>query len=719
MNDQLFWDVFKNKYLKNQVFYFSKLNRSTRKYDDIRSVHWCIQNRYWSLLKDKINRKEYLILHAKKKNVIFSIKEFDFFVQLFETFKDYFPLVPYCEILQEAAMNDNLLMLQYLYNLGYKGDVEKCLDFAISNRNSIMVRYLLETFVEIKITDIVFNRIITLSIEINDIGLLQYMKQHSGSSYDKLELGLQTACDCGRVEIFKLLYTPTIMTLKAYWFTCSTHHLEMFKYLVETFDKQITKEWYIEMARSCKYKSHQAILYLLNNDLISQDIFNSVRSTIAIDAFKNNDDVVYQQFKDTDSNQRLKTLYLSSVVGATDTLERVKQLLDMGLVVDNYSIILASKNSSFQVLDYLWSNEFRSRIPLNLFISRIGGVVNKNQFELLKFLIKNQYSLSNDHWWWLSLCKVDSNLLFIELFISAFVPSIEDISKGLTEAATFNCINIFRYLYNLLLERTTTPTSLDQSSYTNDAYESSATNSNKQILEYLIQQKAKHRNSILGRSASIEIAELLLSSGTHTITQETIPNIVEGNDINVVQYLVQLIPLETDFRDQSINRAIIKSIQQAKFQYFKFLLDHSNDRQDPSILIAIGNSGNMQMMVYYCQNCSIPQTNFRPFFLRVIENGHLPLAKYLIDKIDIETLLDARLFYKLIRSNHIHLLEYFKVPISLTSNIFKQTIKLSSHMPINDYEKYNSYLKDFISFCINPKKPISQKKKGVFSFLKK
>ncbi|KAF2074503.1 hypothetical protein CYY_004208 [Polysphondylium violaceum] len=726
--DQLFRNVYNNKFLNRNIQYFIKLNRVTRKYDDLCGVNFMIQNKYWCLLKDKLKRKEYLAITPHQKNIIFSIPDFDLFLMVFNRFKHYYP-VAYPPLLQEATKKDNLEILVYLHKLGYKGTMNVCLDDAIRNKNSAMVRYLLEKFDYCLVAENkFFGMILNFATEINDLEMVKYMlknkQQHM--TFDKLEVALQVACANGSLEIFQLLYsTRGNMTPFLYWFTTTICHFEMFMYLLHTFKSSIKQEWYIEIAKTCKYKSHEIVLYLLQHELIDQDTWNTVKTTIALDAFKNNDMQVYQQFKDSDS--RLKTLYLSSVKGATDSLERVKELLSMGLMVDIYSVSMASKNpNSPEILEYLWRQEFCSTFSLNLFVSKIGGVVKCNQYLLLQFLIKNQYDLSKEQWWWCDMAKVDRNLPFIQLFLSKYPPDdqmrVAHLSNGLSEAATFNSINTFKYLYDLLLLES------DQSPQLySEAYKKAVANSNIDIIEHFIQKNTPHDNCVLGYSRSVEIAELLIKSQTHTINEQTIPTIVgDSNDLHVLKYLMELFPKSNQDLVWSINLAIRRSVSAGKFEHFKYLLAHSNNIHDQSILKTIGTFGNLQMLDYYVQYRNSkepkPSIDFYPCFCQTIQVGHLELMKYIIDKQGIEMVVNDNLIYKIALTGHSYLIEYLKEPLSKCNINFLYSLKLSKTMYVSGgQEEYNHYLQvvsdDIISKCLS--NASSGNKKGFFSFFGK
>ncbi|KAM9983980.1 hypothetical protein ACTFIY_000697 [Dictyostelium cf. discoideum] len=125
-NEKLFWSVFRNKYLNRLIFKSSEFKFGVYTYYEINNVGWMINNKHFSLLKEKIIRNDRNLNFYNHNNDFYSkfpiFKYFkqdtELFSKLLENFKDEKSLsqLTLSNLEHLALKNDNVALLSVIIN---------------------------------------------------------------------------------------------------------------------------------------------------------------------------------------------------------------------------------------------------------------------------------------------------------------------------------------------------------------------------------------------------------------------------------------------------------------------------------------------------------------------------------------------------------------------------------------------------------------------------
>ncbi|KAF2072775.1 hypothetical protein CYY_005921 [Polysphondylium violaceum] len=710
----LFKRVFGNRITRDLISYYVK---HSRRYSNC-TIDWFVKHKLWQMLKDKMEAKEPLLL--KHKNCLFEIPDYPLFKQLFIQYHDYFPLA-HPKLFHLGAVNNNMEILKFLVEKGYKGYTKKAFQAAWSSKNYEMVRYLVEYIPWMHKRKLVLTNL-NKSILSRDIELVKCFVQPkfivTHLSVEEKSFITSTAFSTGDVEMFKLIYQYYPYKPCIEWFKetpkCK-NMTEIVKYVIEAFPGKIKTEFLETFANATDdHCNFELLIYMVDAKLIDHTYL--LEPIFSEAAFRKQELKYYDILKD-EATTNLKTLTVSRVHGSMVSVKSLEEFLDLGLKVTPSCLRMAVRNHRerktlwWDLFYALWQDLHPSLKEQKTMKSLFDISCEEGNSKLLQFLI-DQIPDTNTRPkivfnCWVELTKSDANLPFIKILLANFAcENSDEIIRAIYEAIRFGSIDIVTFLFTKL--SSSTLRNVDDMSET---YKLAAYHSRYDILKFLIGQKLPFKNDILGKSANVAIAALLLENGHLYSPTLTYVDAV-SRDISLLTFL-----FEYKKGKQAINpQAIKEAIAQSKFLHFKYLMDNKVEWSfhtiSPEILEAIGKSGNIEMFQYlHHKNPGQPEDYGNYCFGPAMEYGRLSLIKHLIEKFDptMSNFVNTTNFKFLILKKYSWVLEYFKPEIMNKNSKLSKIITgdfLKKVKPEKDEDDDTSFDKYYNNFTNDVKKPL-------------
>ncbi|KAF2071560.1 hypothetical protein CYY_007132 [Polysphondylium violaceum] len=649
--NNLYKEIFNNKFISKTIFYNVVHNRICKNYYDICSIDWMIKHQYYNLLLYKLDRNEYLLLSDKR--VLFDIRDYHVFKRMFELYKDYFPPSHLANISQYPSLlysSSSLEIIQYLVENGYGIDlVSTMIELGWSYKNYSLIKYLVTHFghlqtqthqKEVKQSDQFIITCLDKSIQFQQIDMVQFFLQEKyiveNMDESSKSLLLTRAFSLGSVECFKLIYQHYPCDPCLEWFTSNTGKdlFEMIKYVVSTFKEKIKVGWLHAFCKSVSlHHNYEALFYLVDEKIVGQEVLYF--PNLAINAFVIQRLDFYDRCKT--ENTHLSCLSVSNVRGALDSIEKTKELIkEKGLKVTPHCMNMATNETRKhmpELMELLWSHLGQSYKEATL-ASLLNSACFRNSFKLLDFCFKHSTNFTIKRYNWPTFIYSDQSLPFVQLYLNSFKIEIDDNDQqnlqALGQSIKYGAVQLFYFLFSKLK-----PSTVENSLSMDPLYEMAVSFSRFEILEFLIGKKIPHNNVVIGYSKSIEMIKLLIDNG-HTFNYQSLANLV-SSDIQVLNYFFY--QTKSPFQVGPIDEAIIKSIKLLKIQHFKLLIDNANELFKARgavrlIMEHLGGSGHLEMLKYFDGKLEPREDFYQECFDKAIEKGHLEMVKYLIDTYD-------------------------------------------------------------------------------------
>ncbi|KAF2074864.1 hypothetical protein CYY_003819 [Polysphondylium violaceum] len=691
--NSLYREVFGNKFIKTTIYsFFSQLRagKFSQKYDDIVKIEWIINNNHWGLLKDKVDRECFLLIDVDTKNAIFKIKDHRIFLKVFALFRDYF-VVAYPPVLQVAAKENNLEALKHLAGLGYSGKQQECFTNAWDHKNSDMVIYLLELFNDRDVVKTLTSNL-ELAIKNSDEKVIRYLsslprfKEFYSQSLDEI-------FKSGHVEMFKL--ARELLPEDRIWVTRkmligSVTNFELFKYLVENYRSSLQDDWFDEEVAqvAVDYLADQVILYLKENNHISSETYQDLCNEIALEAYKQDNQEIYNKFKD-DNCDLGNISCVSDVKNFETNLDKVKQLREEGVYGTLDCCKKASMNAKhFPVFHFLWEGLDHDDHEQSVISDFIVSSCRTNNLPLYQYmfpLMEEGTAIDLTYTDWCHMVKDEQHLAFVkQLVTTLIVPRFNnDMGLALNDASKHGCTETFKFLASKV---TVNPAS----GIFTTPYKNAVLYEHKAILEYLVDQKYPHDNQILGKSRSVETAEYLISKG-HTFISSTFKDAI-GADISVLQFFTTTFAHQQNlYKDHAYLLAITDTINQSRFQHFRHLVEVSRTTTSKDILLAICKTENLQFLEYYTKKFTFHPESFK----QAMSYGNLNIVKHLLANYKDQITINSPDFIYIVILKHVHIMEFLREHINAKDGVLTiNPNSLSIYKGID--QAYNQYLDKYI-----------------------
>ncbi|KAF2077495.1 hypothetical protein CYY_001194 [Polysphondylium violaceum] len=729
----LFNSVYHNKYIRDKIFKSIQDNRlGGKRYEDVVSLDWVIENKQWGILKDKLDRGEYLLIDMQSMNSIAKIPDTKLFIQTFDRFRRYFTQSFPTHLLHVATKYNNRGVFEYLVKEGYRGYPVLIFD-SLWGKKLIgvdFVKYLLDLYKDTCYSEAkLLSLNIRGAIQANNLEILQYIIDQFNIVHKNKRLirnsvilndqlvYFDLACLVGNLEILKLvqLYFSTPALEKnpsKKWFELAFKHTEMFKYLLDRYRDRVQREWMVAIGGAMVSKrAYQSFLMIKEYDLIEQVHGDHFQQLIALEAFKQGEMGWYETFKN--DSCKISQLDISDVKDAFNGgIERVESLYKMGIKIGQYCIIDSAKatarqqRESIEIVDFLW-NHYQLD-PFVFFDNLLHVCVEIKSIKLLELLIQkkslNQKMNSQEHTiFWDGLLAHRRNQNFTKVLLHSFTLSIECVMEGMKESIKNENIEIFKLVYT----NNRRIVNIDR------LFPYAAAHS-LEILEFMIQQHPYHKNDVLCRSKSIEIVDLLLNNG-YKVSQEMFNSQCTTSNVDVIVYLLQQLQQQGPVKIH--HSFLIDAITQHHLSLFSILLDHTQLKH-PKILETIGKTGNLLMLQIYFKRFG-STGYYSGCYDHAMTYGNLDIVCFLMEHIDTswQSLPHQLTLRQVFHSKATWILEYYRneilKPNSLFSSLFrveKNFFKKNLHlfaMSTPEAEEFIEYLDSFSTGSRN----------SVFSFL--
>ncbi|KAF2071607.1 hypothetical protein CYY_007078 [Polysphondylium violaceum] len=702
--NQFFRYIYNNKFIKTRIFSFLKhSDKTSLKYDDICDLRDIIAHRYWSLLRDKIKRNEYLYLNRNSCELIFKIKDLDLFIKVFQRFKDYFPTLP--PKIQYAALYDNIDVLKYLLNDSQHFiDIFKAFQWSFENKNYQMVHYLIDFLEQDKRMVSVLNRfgspliskVILLSISSKDIETLkrifnfQAPKGVSDINIDEQEM-FKKAYSTGDLQAFKLVHQKYSNNYNSILKTILNPHIRLclgnnIKYRKDTYKKMTLQ--------------YDLLEYLLDQNLVRPDVYQDLKNCLVFQAFKLQDMDLYNKLMNQSNTKAIcfNELSLSMITGSLSSLDKVKELIGLGVTItttcitNSISSLNKNKKDGWEIFLYLVENH-KMDYDIRALISMACKTAN---IKVLKFALDQKVEIKPQPWWVGDLKFSDENREFFQLLFENFRFESYILFGATEKSIQEGSIENFKTLLSMIQKNN------NQSEF-NRLYYRAASQGKIEFLEILIQNRVPHDHIVLCRASSVEIVNLLYHSGLAKSNPNVSYNNPEPLSIEVLQHLASL---ELPDKDDLMLCLLRNLIENHRIYSFQLLLSHcdfeNNIDMVQNILICLATNNNLEMIqIFLDYQLNTTSTNYVPCFNVAMSNNNLELVEFLVDIFSIDYLVrkeDTRDFLQRLQDTKPFINNYFQsIFLDPQNQQFLESrpdlLKMFSSQPTNDIVDVDLYFK--------------------------
>ncbi|KAF2072097.1 hypothetical protein CYY_006596 [Polysphondylium violaceum] len=484
---------------------------------------------------------------------------------------------------------------------------------------------------------------------------------------------IREAINVGDLEIYKLVekYYPT--PLESYHVVLSAYHVELFKYIFEIAKKestQLDQDQRLSIVKVFISKNQVEIIeYLSSIDFIDFANKELIKSLVT-EAISNSNFDLYRLFNEKSVEKFPLSQY--SIHQTTQsfkdyTIERVKNLQEMGFKIDELDLLLAVQtNHDISVfLHFLSHIETKNSVYLNMNAHIIYRAILGRNIGLLNYLLTNDHpklsfsvEIEIAPVRWLFYVKSDRNLKLLELLFQ-FPIKYDDsqISLGLVQSNKYHSANIFKFLYEK--KKIWTQEEIETS------FRYACVYGCLEIIEFLL---LKVPNTIFivpsinYTKPKQVLIEYLVSQGFKCLNTDTIANFAFSNgDTECLEFILNYIKQN---KHAPVIQNYFSYISFHSFSCFKLIVDHQawSLKKIISFLCA---EGNVSYLDYFLQKNNLSTEGMieinAPFILfdSAIKNGHLGMIKYLYEKDDNRPILSSALSHSMVHSQS-HILEYFK-----------------------------------------------------------
>ncbi|KAF2071841.1 hypothetical protein CYY_006833 [Polysphondylium violaceum] len=728
-----FRNILNNKYIFTTIKTF--FNNKSKRYDEIESVEWMLQNKYFNLLQDKLNINAFLFLTPNATALIMSIKDLHLFKSCLQRFRGYITKeIPFWA--SKAASFNNFDIVKYLIeNENHKSSLQT-IEYAVRYNNKEMVEYLVEKQKLENNGDFTLTfKTLLNSIENKNLDLINFILNNKNRiitfndqspetiKYQKNVLLIKC---CSSLEIFKLVLQHYPIIIGREIFQASIINVETFDYLFKNFDYSSMLELspyegvthLSLLCNECSRKGYTSILHSLDEMGLIQDSYLDMIISLAI---KSNHLEIYQFIRSKYQNQ-FNTLpfslfnytQLSEIRGILYDLEKVKYYVEtIGIKITVECILGSIVSQSMDVFYYLCEKKRPSIQSDGFYLNGqdINGFLVKKalayqNLPMLEYLHSHGLlSILMDYDSCVGLGSLKSHFEIIKFLFKISLPGFSQYMKLLETSAFGGTDEIFIFVYESLLQKT---------ELTKPNISKLATIIGKKghltLLQYFLNQNptVKPKNLInricTSTNERLEIIKYLYESCSYGFTHKALINACNSNHYETFQYLLSHCDLDTLEKGEiefkfSTDMALMACKHALQNQYFKIakLLIDSFSFEFSNIYQSLVKTGHLQILNYYIDKSKnqslspLPNNYEDQIFLTAIEEGHLEIAQHFYptatDQIEIPYLV----FKNIVTRRFIHILEFI---VDFRVNGFKATSFSISKASFSDVEIdfYREYL---------------------------
>ncbi|KAF2071609.1 hypothetical protein CYY_007080 [Polysphondylium violaceum] len=698
MNHQsLFKDIISNKYISNRIFQFVQQQRGKR-YNEIFRLDYISKHAYWSVLRDKLARGEFLYLDDTLLVFVFKIPDLELFIQIFSNrFKYYFKTISTSIPLSQYALKyNNVEIFKYLISIGYYPCIQSAFRYASENGNKELIIYMIDHLKEITSKETYKHHLPKTIVSIV-IDIIEFKSNSNNSDADKNDLLLHFISAVSKIKIkftvqekielikYSLLLNDNVDLMNVLLkFSGGIVKNERIKVVPKWFHRECSR---LAFFRIVTVSDHALIVLKENNFCISSgsshkiEDFNSELDYDSLVRLMNrwrrldpnaefsihtgiDSQIFLSSYKDWMMNGLDGVIKLLTRDGALITKECIFRLVNE---MKNHKADLKRKESLWEIFLYVYQH-YRFKGPS--FFDALAEVgCEANSFDIINFIVEQRNSFSK-HEWWIGFSGDDCNLLHIQKFIESFPLTLDH--QGLVFGALKYSIKkgsdkIFNFLWS----------QFDKRMDLKQLYSHACLFNRVEILKILVKEKIPHDNKVFGKCQSIEMIDILLSAG-HKITDSALMN-REGfiPRVEVLKYIIDNMVTNSTSTQEAILLLMRECIEYHKIAQFKYLLSiYCNYTSSDSIeacfnlttvLECIGRVGDVEALQTYIAQYPHHNEYYQYCWTSALVSRHITILDYLVSTIDhnylfanIHQQISDAIDRVILKPQHIYILFYFR-----------------------------------------------------------
>ncbi|KAF2075307.1 hypothetical protein CYY_003384 [Polysphondylium violaceum] len=579
---ELFFRVYRNKYIR--LIIFDRLSKGYG-YDDLVFVDWMVQNKYYALLKEKLENNDYLTFTPGGRQNIVAIPDHALFLQCFERFEQYFRAnSPSCPPIATAAVQCNQLEnLKYLVGAGHQiFNDGKHLTHAIVHGNMEMFYYLQTIGVQDFGKETLFQAIQKKNVEATAFMLGKV--KNSLHNNDQVFV-IKQCIESGDVGIFKVCeqhfdkhyinHIVDAFNVEVYESVCKSY--DLFVYLFENYNHHkfnLLSIGYLTQFMLCTlpYNRFDVVNFLYFNRCLPENVFTPPNPTKEMNKKKC---LEFLSAYQPNNDYWLPSLDIIKDVFANQ--KKVEYFHEIGFQITHNCLLKCLDNFSVQTFMYLWTNGKFRLVKDKIYQ---GNKIYSSEL-MIKCLEKNNRWVPNflmqhgscplPQYWYKYFNFIDGNFAFLLLMmkISPFTfKNVDFYIYGIKKSIVLGSLKLFRFLFtSLSIFGSDTKTKVISS-----CLSTITENGSMYIIDYILQQGDKTDTAIGENAATcnLEIVKTLFENG-YIFTFKAFEIALERGSFATVEYLYHRVA-----KDHMINRSHLLMAYQRKRDQLKcleFLLD--------------------------------------------------------------------------------------------------------------------------------------------------